>query len=338
MAMGREKAEISTLRHLLRSPALHFVLLGAAAYAVAAELPTSVPPGAAKDLRIRITANDISRLKTRYTADTGIRPDAVATAALIDREISEEILYREALTLGLDRTDRAIAWRMIEKMEFLGEIEDESDAVAYERALALGLDRDDPVVRRILIQKISMLIRFAGEFETPDEDTMRAYLEDHPESYTEPSRIDLVHVYFDRSKRGDALQSDATRTLASLRETGVPDPDGRLPGDAFLSGHRFKNTSRHSLAKLFGDRFAEAVFDTNENLWSDPIASPGGIHLAWISDKSNARVSDITSVKDRVTRAILAERRDARLGNFLTERRRDYDIEIDRDGEQSAAG
>ena len=135
--MGREKAEISTLRHLLRSPALHFVLLGAAAYAVAAELPTSVPPGAAKDLRIRITANDISRLKTRYTADTGIRPDAVATAALIDREISEEILYREALTLGLDRTDRAIAWRMIEKMEFLGEIEDESDAVAYERALAL---------------------------------------------------------------------------------------------------------------------------------------------------------------------------------------------------------
>jgi hypothetical protein len=338
VALGREEAEISTLRQLLRAPALHFVFLGAAAYAVAAELPVSVPPGAAKDLRIHVTATDIARLKTRYTGDTGIRPDTVATAALIDREVNEEILYREALALGLDRSDRAIAWRMIEKMEFLGEVEDESDEVAYSRALALGLDRDDPVVRRILIQKISMLIRFAGEYEPPDDDTMRAYLADNPEPYTEPSRIDLVHVYFDRSKRGNALESDAMRTLDVLRESGAPDPDARLPGDAFLSGHRFKNTSRHSLAKLFGDRFAEAALNTKENRWSDPIASPGGIHLVWVTDKSSAHVSDLASVKDRVTRAILAQRRDTRLEHFLKERRRDYDIEIDRKGEPSAAG
>ena len=336
--MGREKAEISTLRQLLRSPALHFVLLGAAAYAVAAELPVSAPPGAAKDLRIHVTATDIARLNTRYTADTGIRPDALATAALIDREINEEILYREALALRLDRSDRAVAWRMLEKMEFLGEVEDESDEVTYERALALGLDRDDPVVRRILIQKISMLIRFAGEYEPPDEDTMRAYLADNPEPYTEPPRIDLVHVYFDRSKRGDALESDAMRTLDILRESGAPDSDERLPGDAFLSGHRFNNTSRHSLAKLFGDRFAKAVLDTKENRWSDPIASPGGVHLVWVTDKSSARVSDLAGVEGRVSRAILAQRRDARLENFLKERRRNYDIEIDREGEPSAAG
>ena len=255
--MGRRQVESNTLSRILRAPALHFVVLGVAAYATAWAMPTTAPPGSQSNFRIHLTAADVARLKVRYTADTGLVPDAPAVAALVDREVNNEILYREALAMGLNRIDRAIAWRLIEKMEYLGESVDQSDEQAYERAVSLGLDRDDPVVRRVLIQKIGMLIRFAGDLEEPGDATLQRYLEENSERFTDPARIDLVHAYFDRAKRGPALESDATAALSALRKNGEPRSSERLPGDAFLAGHRFENASGQSLAKLFGEPFAE---------------------------------------------------------------------------------
>jgi hypothetical protein len=327
--VGRQEVESNTLSRILRAPALHFVVLGVAAYAIAWAMPTTAPPGSRSNFRIHLTAADVARLKVRYTGDTGLVPDAPAVRALIDREINEEILYREALALGLDRIDRAIAWRLIEKMEYLGESVDQSDEQAYERARSLGLDRNDPVVRRVLIQKIGMLIRFAGDFEKPDDESLRRYLQEHSERFTEPARIDLAHVYFDRAKRGPALESDATAALSALRENGEPRPGERLPGDAFLAGHRFENASRQSLAKLFGEPFAEFALAADAERWSGPVASPGGLHLLWVRDKTTARVSDLESVRDRVTRAVSAQRRDDRLREFLQARRTNYTVIVD---------
>jgi hypothetical protein len=336
--VGRQEVEINALSRILQAPALHFVVLGAAAYAIAWTMPPPVPADVRSDYRIHLTAADIARIKTRYTADTGLVPDAAAVAALIDREVNDEILYREALSLGLDRIDRAIAWRLIEKMEYLGESVDRSDEQAYERALALGLDRDDPVVRRVLIQKIGMLVRFAGGAEEPGDEVLRRYLQDHSERFTDPARVDLVHVYFDRAKRGPALDADVRTALSALRENGEPIPGKRLPGDAFLAGHRFENASRQSLAKLFGDPFAEFALAAEEETWSGPAPSPGGLHLLWVREKQAARVADLESVRDRVRRAVAAERRDRRLREFLQSRRAAYTVIVDEEETENAQG
>ena len=116
----------------LREPLLHFLLAGAAIFAVyEAVEPGRQPGGPSQPDR----------------ADEG-RPPAIGGAlacarapaadapiemrALVEQKVSEEILFREALALGLDKNDEIIKRRLAQKMDFLAEdvaaLQDPSEA------------------------------------------------------------------------------------------------------------------------------------------------------------------------------------------------------------------
>jgi hypothetical protein len=57
------------------------------------------------------------------------------------------------------------------------------DEVYYREALALGLDRDDTVVRRRLRQKLEFVSEDLAAQAEPTDAELRAYLEAHPESF-----------------------------------------------------------------------------------------------------------------------------------------------------------
>src|SRR5262245_50985087 len=101
----------------LREPFLHFLMLGAALFALNAwresERPREGPP------RIAVTAAVIERLRAGYERQFGQPPDADELRGLVAAHIREEVLYREALELGLDRDDTIVRRRLAQKMEFL---------------------------------------------------------------------------------------------------------------------------------------------------------------------------------------------------------------------------
>jgi hypothetical protein len=69
--------------------------------------------------RIVVDAGQAQRLAEQFQR-TWIRPPTrQELEGLIEEYIKEEILYREALALGLDQDDRVIQLRMRQKMEFL---------------------------------------------------------------------------------------------------------------------------------------------------------------------------------------------------------------------------
>ena len=68
---------------------------------------------------IYISDQEIISLVTAWKSQVGRNPNDDEIARIINNLVEEEILYREALKLGLDREDRIIKRRLAQKISFL---------------------------------------------------------------------------------------------------------------------------------------------------------------------------------------------------------------------------
>ena len=95
------------------------------------------------------------------------------------------------------------------------------EEILYREALALGLDHDDLVVRRRLVQKMEMLaLRDAAAVS--ESDLMDHYL-DHRAEYTLPESISFRQVFFSTAVRGAEARAAAVAALGDAREPGTPE-------------------------------------------------------------------------------------------------------------------
>ena len=110
----------SSVKRWLREPLLQFLVAGALLFAAYRALhPEAFRP--ADDNRIEVTADDLRQLEIAWTAQWRRPPTPDEMRGLVDARVREEILYREALTLGLERGDAIVKRRLAQKMEFLAE-------------------------------------------------------------------------------------------------------------------------------------------------------------------------------------------------------------------------
>ena len=104
------------LRKFIREPLVHF--LGGALLIFAFFWATGSDRDPA-DYAISIDETDVARLKTDWIQNFRRAPTQQELDGLIDQEIAEEIYYREALRLGLDKNDPVIRRRLFTKMRFV---------------------------------------------------------------------------------------------------------------------------------------------------------------------------------------------------------------------------
>lgn len=105
-------------RRLLREPLLHFLAIGGLIFLLFAavddrrETPVDV---------IVVTPERIDQLAAGYSAVWKRMPTDAELDVLIDGHVREEVYYRAALALGLDRNDAVVRRRLRQKMEFLAD-------------------------------------------------------------------------------------------------------------------------------------------------------------------------------------------------------------------------
>lgn len=105
---------MTRLGRLAREPLLHFLLVGAIAFALFG--------GPDESSRIVEVGPGVRRaLRRDFERRNGTAPTAEQEDALVRRWVDEEILVGEALALGLDRGDVIVRRRLLQKMEFLAE-------------------------------------------------------------------------------------------------------------------------------------------------------------------------------------------------------------------------
>ncbi len=104
------------LMRLLREPLLHVLAIGGLIFLLFAAVDDT---GEAPADVIVITPERIDQLAAGFSSVWKRMPTDDELNALIDEEVREEVYYRGALALGLDRNDTIVRRRMRQKMEFL---------------------------------------------------------------------------------------------------------------------------------------------------------------------------------------------------------------------------
>ncbi len=166
---------MSQTNTLWREPLVHFLLIGAVLF-ILFDLTREESGDPAN--RILVTQNQVEQLTAQFRRTWLRPPTEEELSGLIESFVRDEIYYREALAMGLDRNDPQVRQRMRLKLEFL--LED--------------LTAEQP----------------------PTDEVLDTYLQQNTEKFLIPPRLSFRQVFlsFDR---GQALESDAQQLLLELQ-------------------------------------------------------------------------------------------------------------------------
>jgi hypothetical protein len=259
----------SVVRRWLREPLLHFLLLGAALFAGYGYLQSG---GAAESSRqIVVSVDELGQLYTYFEAQWHRAPTPEELERLVENNVQEEVLYREALAMGLDKNDTIVRRRMAQKMQFLAE----DVATAHE----------------------------------PSTDELRTWFDANTEKFALPGRVTFRHLYFSPDRRGPRAHENAMSALARL--AGQPEDSERAVsiGDPFMFQEYYADRTSEQLAKDFGPQFAQAVVHLAPGSWEGPIESGYGWHLVFVSSLASGRNPAFEEVEADVKTAWLVEQK-----------------------------
>ena len=175
------------------------------------------------------------------------------------------------------------------------------EEVYYREAIALGLDKDDTIIRRRLRQKMEFISDdIAAQVEPSDED-LNAYLAAHPDAFRVEPRFSFSQVYLNPDLHGENLGRDTQRLLGQLNQGG-DEIDPETLGDSTLLAYQFTNESASAVASQFGKAFAAGLAELTPGQWQGPVESGYGVHLVLLRERTGARLPELAEIRDQVRR------------------------------------
>jgi len=225
----------------------------------------------------------------------------------------------------------ARTWRRPPTNEELdGLIRDRVQEEVYSReAMALGLDKDDTIIRRRLRQKMEFLSDDVAALAEPTDDQLGAYLKAYADTFRVQREFTFSQVFLNPERHGENLVRDTADLLAQLRQAGG-DADLSELGDSFLLEHKFQSLAASEIVKQFGEKFAAKLGELAPGHWDGPIESGYGVHLVWISERTEGRLPELAEVRDAVRREWANARRLETNEKFYQELLKRYAVTIER--------
>jgi hypothetical protein len=251
----------------LREPLVHFLALGAIVFLL---FNLNARRDAPQDGRIVVSPGKVEQLVIGFARTWHRPPSQQELDGLVEDYIREEVFYREAL--------------------------------------AMGLDKDDTIVRRRMRQKLEFLTDDVSAVAPPSDQELQGWLDRHPDKFRLEPAIAFSQIYFSSSRRGESASAAASSALAELGGAGKPTGALEL-GDATMLPHELPLSRPDEVASVFGDGFAQGLARMEPGRWSGPVQSAYGWHLVYVSERAEGRRRPLPEVRDAVQREWLAARR-----------------------------
>ena len=238
--------------------------------------------------QIILTLDDLRQLQIGFAAQWQRPPSEAEMLALIENRIKEEVLYREALAMGLDKDDTIVKRRMAQKMEFLAE----DVSAAYE----------------------------------PTAAELRAWYAMNTSLFEEPPRVTFRTLYFSPDRRGPNARADAEKALVKLAGRPAAWPGTAALSDPFMFADYLADRAPDQVAKEFGPAFAKALFTQKPGAWTGPIESGYGWHLVFLDSLTPGRIPALEEVEQDVKTAWLGARKASAWEEAYRKMRAKYDL------------
>jgi hypothetical protein len=290
------------MKQLIREPIVHFLVAGSLLFVLFSWFAVDLDEDVTVDpLRIVVERDALlafvqSRTKI-VDESAAVRAfdelDSEARQEWLDRYVREEVLVREARTLGLDRQDELIRRRLAQKIEFL----------------TLGL--------------------LEAELQVDDSEVEKLYRE-RGEDYRVPTTLTFTHVFVRDSPEARAR---AESLLATLNEDRISFRDAISLGDRFLYNRNYVDRTLEEVRSHFGDELTDMLESATLDsfTWRGPFASPHGWHLILLTGRKESRIPALSELATLLREDALRAKREAALGRAIEAIVSKYQVELSGD-------
>jgi hypothetical protein len=254
------------MKRLLHEPLVHFVVLGAVLFGAYAFFER-VRGGDASPTEIRLTVDDLAQFMLVFESKWRRPPTQDEFNAMVEDRIREDVLYREALALGLDKEDTIVRRRMAQKMQFLAE-----DVAAARE---------------------------------PTTDELRFWFTENSDLFAMPARLSFRHLYFSTDELGERAQNDAAEALAEIASQPQDSELAATLADPFMFQDYYGDRPPQAIGREFGREFAQAAAKLKPGSWQGPIKSGYGWHLVFVDTVIPGRVPAFEEIEQEVKTAWL---------------------------------
>ena len=246
-------------RSFLREPLFHFLALGALLFVIGwATGDEQGPLGS----RIVVSPGQIDRLASSFAATWQRPPTQRELQGLVEDHIREEVYFREAL--------------------------------------ALGLDRDDIIIRRRLRQKVEFLTQDLADAVEPTEEELQTFLDENIDDYRIPNVYTFSQRLFRTDRDAEAARATARSAWESLPDPTAPEPGPS--GDPSMLPERLDDVPSREVARVLGEQFLEGLEEAPVGRWSPPLESGYGLHLVYVHERVEGRPPTLDEVRPLVMR------------------------------------
>jgi peptidyl-prolyl cis-trans isomerase C len=259
------------MRRFLREPLVHFLLIGAVLFGLYGLAPPGHPTAVAPSKEIRLSLAEITQLTQLFQSQWRRLPTPQELQTLVENKVQQEILYREALAMGLDKDDEIVKRRMAQKMQFLAE-----DVAAARE---------------------------------PTTAELKEWFDKNSAKFAQPPRLSFRHLYFSTDRRGKQARADAQQALAKLAGQPVDAKIPGSLADPFMFQDYYRDRAPEFLGKEFGAPFAVAVARMAPGSWQGPIESGFGWHLVFVDSVIPGGVPPFEAIEADVKTAWLGEQK-----------------------------
>jgi hypothetical protein len=283
----------------LRDPLVQFLAIGVSLFLVYGALNHGGSrPGSS--YQIALTTDDARQLESTFAAQWRRDPSPEEMRALEENKVREEVLYREAVMLGLDK--------------------------------------DDVIIKRRLAQKMQFLAEDVGAAHQPTPAELLAWYEKNRDRFALPSRLSFRHLYFSPDRRGERAHDDAMNALVEIRREPEGSKVTTDLADRFMFQDHYADRTPEDLEREFGAEFASAVLKLTPGSWQGPVESGYGWHLVFVDSVIPGRIPAFEEMEEDVKGAWLSDQKRDAWQRAYEQMRAKYAVLLPAPAEQQSAG
>jgi parvulin-like peptidyl-prolyl isomerase len=174
------------------------------------------------------------------------------------------------------------------------------EEISYREARKMGLDKDDEIIRRRLSQKFYFLQTDLTEAAQPSDNDLKQFYTQHPELFQTEASVSFSHIYFSTGNSTDNIaKQKAITVLQQLKNSDLHRAPEK--GDRFPLQYDYTDQSALDIQQNFGEKaILDTLFNAPLNTWAGPAQSGYGWHLIFISKRNNAVEIPFVSIKEEV--------------------------------------
>jgi parvulin-like peptidyl-prolyl isomerase len=190
------------------------------------------------------------------------------------------------------------------------------EEIYFREAMRLGLDADDPVIRRRLRAKMEFLATAEIQNMEPSDTTLQRFYAANKIRYAEKPTFS-----FDQQFLGDDQDAAAASVIAL--NAGKP-----VQAQPLSVAESMDAASSDSIARQFGDAFADSLRTLPQGRWNGPVQSGFGWHAVRVRDMVASDTPPMQDIRQRVSNDWRAQTQATREGAAYQALLDGYDVRI----------